>query len=119
FGGRFESGQDDDPCSRKLGPNRDHSVDAAHIRKPEIHESDIGLVFTKTLDRLASIGSLRYHQHAGLAIDDHGNPFAKESMIVNTENSDGGVHNRLAELVAASSRPDRSKLDGARSANLI
>ena len=66
-----------------------------HIRKSEVHESDIGLVFTKTFDRLMSVRRLRHHRHALLAIDDHGNPFAKESMIVNTEHTDGGVHNPL------------------------
>jgi len=49
-------------------------------------------VFTKTFDRLASVRRLPDHQHARLAIDDHSNPFAKESMIVNTENTDDGVH---------------------------
>jgi hypothetical protein len=37
-------------------------------------------VFTKKFDRLTSV-----HQHARLVIDDHLNPFAKESIIVNTE----------------------------------
>jgi len=54
FAVRFESSQDDDPCFGKLSPNRDRGIDAAHIRKPEVHQSDIGLVFTKTFDRLAS-----------------------------------------------------------------
>ena len=52
LGIRFESGEDDDPCFWKLCPNRDHGIDAAHVWKPEVHESHIGLVFTKTFDRL-------------------------------------------------------------------
>jgi hypothetical protein len=48
-------------------------------------------MFTETFDGLASVRRLRHHQHARLAIDDHGNPFAKERMIVNTENADGSV----------------------------
>src|SRR5262249_37111917 len=63
-----------------------------------------GLCSRKTLDRLASVRRLRHHNHSRLAIDDHRNPFAKEGMVVNTENPDVRVHNRLVELVAASSR---------------
>src|SRR5215472_9778705 len=82
LGIRFESGEYDDPRFWEFFPNRDHGVDATHIRKPEVHESDIGLVFAKTFDRLASVRRLRHHQHAPLAIDDHRNPFANKSMIV-------------------------------------
>jgi hypothetical protein len=84
IGTRFKSGQDDDACFWKFCPNCDHGVDAAPIRKPEVHESDIGLVFTKTLDRLASAAGLRHHQHPRLGVDDHGNPLAHKGMIVNT-----------------------------------
>src|SRR5215470_4641185 len=98
LGVRLEGGEDDDPCSGKLSTNRNHGVDAAHIWKTKVHESDIGLVFTKTFDHLVSVRRLRNHQHARLAIDDHRDGFANESMIVNTENPNGGVHNRLLEL---------------------
>ena len=64
-----------------------YRIDAAHVREPEVHESDIGLVFTKTLDRFARVGSLRNHLHVRLAIDDGGNPFAHQRMVINTEDA--------------------------------
>src|SRR3984885_9455434 len=86
--------QNDDARFWKLRPNRNGGVDAAHVREPEIHEGDIGHVFTKTFDRLASVGCLRDHQHVRVGIDDHGNPFAHARMIVDTENTYLVVHNR-------------------------
>src|SRR5262249_41600198 len=71
---------------------------AAHVGKAEVHESDVRPVFPKTFNRLSSVRRLRHHQHAWLAIDDHGNPFANKSMIIDTKNPDGSVHNCLVEL---------------------
>src|ERR1700756_3838574 len=53
-----ESSQDDATCVGKFGTDGDHCVYAAHVRKPEIHESDVRLVLSKQLNRLACVGSL-------------------------------------------------------------
>jgi CheY-like chemotaxis protein len=39
-------------------------------------------VFTKTFDRLASVGSLCHDLHSGLAVDNQGNPFAHQMMVI-------------------------------------
>src|SRR5712675_1196755 len=46
-----ESRQNDDAGLRKFRSDRNHRVNAAHIRQPQIHEAYIGLVFLKLLNR--------------------------------------------------------------------
>src|ERR1700724_1259777 len=43
----FEGGQHNDACIRKLGSDDDGGIDAADIRKPEIHQRDIRPVLSK------------------------------------------------------------------------
>src|SRR5690348_15369278 len=88
----IKSSQHDDTCLWKLFSNCDHGVDPAHTWKPEVHQSNVGLVFTKIRDRFVSVGGLRHHLHVRLAIDHAGNPLAHERMVIDSENSDWVLH---------------------------
>ena len=81
-------------CFRELLQDRDHGIDAAHVRKPEIHERDVGLLFSKNLNCLVSIGGLRHQKHVRLAINDLRYPLTQQWMIVNAKdtNSGGAAH---------------------------
>ena len=95
LGIRIKSSQDDNAGFRKLFSNGYHGINAAHIREPQVHEGDIGLVFTKAFDCLLPAGRLCHHSHPRLGIDHHGNPFAKERMIIDTEHANLGIHRRV------------------------
>src|SRR5260370_10443714 len=94
LGVSLKSSKHDDACFREVLQDRDHGVDATHIRKPEIHESDVGLLFTKNFDRLPSVRGLRRQKHVWLAIDDLRDALAQQRMIVNAKdtNSAGVAH---------------------------
>jgi hypothetical protein len=46
------------------------------------------LVFSKTLDRLASAGGLGHDPHVRLAVDYGRNPFSYDRMVIHTEDTD-------------------------------
>src|ERR1700740_6793 len=48
----------DESRVRKLASNRDHCINAVHLRHLEVNERDIGIVYTELLDCLPSVGSL-------------------------------------------------------------
>src|ERR1700756_1112209 len=89
----LKSRQNNQTSFTEFRPYGDHCIDAAHVRKPEVHDSDIGLMFTETLNCFASAAGLRHHLHVRLAIDDCGNPLTYERMVVDTQNTDLIGHN--------------------------
>ena len=49
-----EGGEDDDASVWIVGANSRHRLDSAHVGKTEIHQSDVGMVPAKGVDRLAA-----------------------------------------------------------------
>src|ERR1700722_17607705 len=68
--------------------DRQHCVDSAEVRKPQIHQCDIGLVSAMHLYGLSPVRCLGNEGHISLAFNDGGKPLAQEGMIVDTENAD-------------------------------
>src|SRR5215472_2518478 len=81
------SGEYDESRVRKLAANGDHGIDAVPIRHLQVHERDIGIVFTELLDGLMSIGSFSDNLHVRLIANESGDPFAEKGVIIYYENS--------------------------------
>src|ERR1700743_1734121 len=59
---------------------------AAHLRKPEVHESDIGQVALIKRNGFFAAAGLCDRHHSGTAIDDRRDANAHQRVIVNNEN---------------------------------
>src|SRR5580698_2351827 len=84
----FRRCDNNDPGFRKLASDRDHGVDSVHVRQSYIQEHDIRSMLPKELNRFLARRSLGRQLHLSLIIDQRGNPFAHQRMIIDTENSD-------------------------------
>src|SRR5712691_7485300 len=81
---------DDDAGVRELRADRGHGVDAAHVRKAEVHERDVGPVLAEPLQPLLRGAGLGDQLHVALALDHRGDSLPQEGMVVDTEDADGG-----------------------------
>ena len=79
----LEGSQHDDAGVGKLRPDRDHDIDPAGVGKAQIHQSDIWPMLAKPLQGFARVGCFGYQRHIGLAVDNGGDPFAQQRMVVN------------------------------------
>src|SRR5580692_1860813 len=69
--------QNDDSGLGKLRSDRDHRVNPADAGKSEVHESHVGLVLAKLLDRLVGVAGFSNHMHVRLIINDSADSLAQ------------------------------------------
>src|SRR5216683_2762457 len=62
-----------------------YDVHPAHIREPEIHESDVRPMFPEQAYRFLSSSRLPSYRHIGLRLNDGGNAEAHDGVIVANE----------------------------------
>ena len=82
----IKGSQNNDACFREFCPNCDGRVDSAHIRKPKIHERDVGAVCTEQINGLLPIRTLRNQTHTGLSSQQRGDSVSELCMVVDGEN---------------------------------
>ena len=102
----FERRQHDDARVGELVADRDHRVDAADVRQAEIHQRDVRTMLAEALDRLAAGRRLGDQHHVRLAVDDGGDAFAQQRMIVDAEDADLWLCS-LMDVLLRSSQPRR------------
>jgi hypothetical protein len=75
--------------------------DAVHVRKPKVHQGDIGSERLEVRDRFGSIRCLPHNFEIILILEDRTEPIADQRMIIHDEHFDVGrwVH---ASVLAAS-----------------
>jgi hypothetical protein len=81
----FEGRQHNDSRFGKFCADGYHRVDTTLIRKPEVHESHVWLVFPKLLNGFLRVGGLSNQHHVRLIVDDRGNALPKQRMIIHAE----------------------------------
>src|SRR5258708_3262270 len=59
----FEGSQHNHTSAARLRTNRNQSLDPAHVGKPEIHQSDVGLKLLEQMDCFAASGRFPCHLH--------------------------------------------------------
>src|ERR1700690_3091455 len=89
-----KGGQNYDACFRKLGTDRKHGVDAAHIGQAQIHECYVRFVFAKTLNSVATIRCFSHQEHVRLISDYRSETLLEKRMIIYAQNTDlwGNAH---------------------------
>ena len=83
----FESREHHNASVRVFRADGDQRIDAADIRKSQIHQGHIRLVLTKLLDGFMARSCLSYQKHVRLIFDEYGNPLSQQRMIIDTENT--------------------------------
>src|SRR4029450_3861981 len=104
----FEGRQHDDPRLGELADDRADDVDSAAVRHPEIHKRDVRTMLPEQLDGFASARRLGHHFHVVLVVDDGGEAFAQERMIVDAEYPDL-AHDGFSTLSSSTRRAHRNR----------
>src|SRR5271165_1739287 len=98
------SGQHDDSCVRELAANCPHCIEAVQLRHLQVHERDVGNVFSELFDRLTPVGGFRDQLHIRLTGDECGNALAEEGVVVY------GKYSNQARIIAhESSLPSQTE----------
>jgi hypothetical protein len=87
----LESRQHDNASVCKLGPDRDHRLNAAHIRKSQIHQGDVGPMLSESMQGLAAACSFGHERHIWLVPDDGGDSLSKKGVIIDTQNANAAL----------------------------
>jgi len=87
FNVAFKGCQHDDPRVREFRPDGDHSVNAAPIRQPEIHQRNIRPALRIPLEGFAATGRFSNQLHVRLVLNDGGDPFAEKRVIVDAQDA--------------------------------
>jgi hypothetical protein len=70
-------------CVRPLAPSFSmHRVDAAPVRKPEVHKSHVRFMLSVFRDSFLRVRSLSHQQHIRLIVDDGSEALAQKWMVV-------------------------------------
>src|SRR5271170_7628912 len=72
---------------RKLIPDGDHRVDAGHVGKPDVHQHDVGLLLSKRLDGVPTVGGFSDQGHIRLVVDQSCNALAYKGVVIYAENA--------------------------------
>src|SRR5712692_8510642 len=72
---------------RKLAPNCNYALDAAHFRHLQVHKRDIRSVLFELRNRFLSVGRLGYQLHVGFGADQYADSLAQQSMVINRQDS--------------------------------
>src|SRR6266699_2106398 len=84
----FERREYDNPGVGEFCSDGNHRVDTTLVRKSKVHECYVWVVLPELLDGFLRAGRLSYQHHIRLIVDDCGETFAQQRMIIHTENTD-------------------------------
>src|SRR5438445_12459537 len=74
-----------------IGPpvaNRDHGVYATHLRHLQVHQCDVRLALTVTLDCLETVRGLSHQLHVRLSFYEGGDSVAQQRVLVYGQDTD-------------------------------